>query len=35
MDGNGTLDINEFLTVFDQLFGLKGKVSIATPIEFL
>ena len=27
-DGDGTLDLEEFVKVFDNLFGLKGKVCV-------
>ena len=28
MDGNGTLDIDEFVSTFDDLFHLEGKVRV-------
>ena len=31
-DGDGTLDLEEFVKVFDNLFGLKGKVCVCVCV---
>ena len=32
VNGDGTLDVEEFLAVFDKLFGLEGKVGGAVTM---
>ena len=31
-DGDGTLDLEEFVKAFDKLFGLKGKVCVCVCV---